>query len=96
MQADCSVAVDGNSYRVPWRLIGESARVAVADGRVRIHHADAEMAVHPETTGRRQRIADRANFDDVGGLVRPTGIPEPPRSRIRRGSDEGWAAKSKP
>ena len=28
VQADCAVAVDGNSYSVPWRLIGESVRGA--------------------------------------------------------------------
>ena len=38
VQADCAVEVDGNSYRVPWRLIGESVQVVVADGRVRIVH----------------------------------------------------------
>ena len=62
VQADCAVAVDANSYSVPWRLIGESVQVVVADGRVRILHAGQEVAVHAETTGRRQRIIDPAHF----------------------------------
>jgi hypothetical protein len=50
VQADCTIEVDGNSYSVPWRLIGESVRVVVSDNWVRIHHAAAEVAVHAETT----------------------------------------------
>jgi len=78
VQADCTIAVDGNSYSVPWRLIGESVRVVVADGRVRIHHGDAEVAVHPETTGRRQRVIDPAHFHGVAGLARPASAAEAP------------------
>jgi transposase len=78
VQADCTVAVDANSYSVPWRLIGESVRVVVAAGRIQIHHGDAEVAVHPETTGRRQRITDPAHFHGVAGVVRPASATEPP------------------
>jgi transposase len=77
VQADCAVAVDGNSYSVPWRLIGESVRVVVAQGRVHIHHAGVEVAMHPETTGRRQRITDPAHFHGVAGLARPASTAEP-------------------
>ena len=76
VQADCTVAVDANSYSVPWRLIGESVRAVVADGRVRIHHGDVEVAVHPETTGRRQRITDPVHFHGVAGLARPASAAE--------------------
>ena len=78
VQADCAVAVDGNSYSVPWRLIPgsspgtESVRLVVADG----HHAGVEVAVHAETTGRRQRIVDPAHFHGVAGLARPVSPPE--------------------
>ena len=77
VQADCAVEVDGNSYSVPWRLIGESVQVVVADGRVRIVHGGAEVAVHAETTGRRQRILDPAHFHGVAGVVRPVCAVEP-------------------
>jgi hypothetical protein len=36
--ADCAVAVDGNTYSVPWRLIGERVRVTVGSNTIRIHH----------------------------------------------------------
>jgi hypothetical protein len=71
------VEVDGNSYSVPWRLIGESVQVVIAEGRIRIHHRGAEIAVHAETTGRRQRILDPAHFHGVVGVARPVSAAEP-------------------
>jgi transposase len=71
VQADCAVAVDGNSYSVPWRLIGESVPVTVFGGQVRVSHAGQEVAVHAETTGRRQRILDPTHFHGVAGAARP-------------------------
>jgi hypothetical protein len=71
VQADCAFEVDAKSYSVPWRLIGESVEVIVADGRVRIRHAGQEVAAHAETTGRRQRIFDPAHFHGVAGAARP-------------------------
>jgi hypothetical protein len=56
---------------VPWRLIGESVEVILADGQVRIRHAGQEVAVHAETAGRRQRIVDPAHFHGVAGAARP-------------------------
>jgi transposase len=70
VQTDCTIDVDANSYSVPWRLIGESVAVVVADGRVRVRHAGQEVAVHAETTGRRQRIVDPAHFHGVAGAAR--------------------------
>jgi hypothetical protein len=77
VQADCAIEVDGNSYSVPWRLIGQSVQVVVADGRVRIVHGGTEVAVHAETTGRRQRILDPAHFHGVAGVARPACAVEP-------------------
>jgi transposase len=99
VQPDCAVAVDGNSYSVPWRLIGESVRVVVAAGRVRVHHAGVEVAVHPETTGRRQRIIDPAHFHGVAGVTRPVAqvpaAPEPallrPLAEYERVAGGGWS-----
>ena len=83
VQADCAIEVDGNSYSVPWRLIGESVQVIVADGRVRVHHGGAEVAVHAETTGRRQRILDPAHFHGVAGVARPVCAAEPDAVTLR-------------
>ena len=45
----------------------------MADGRARIRHGGAEVAVHAETTGRRQRIVDPAYYHGVAGAARPAG-----------------------
>ena len=71
VQNDCCVEVDGNFYSVPWRLIGERVEVAAADGRIRVLRDGAEVAVHAETTGRRQRIVDPAHFHGIVGAARP-------------------------
>jgi hypothetical protein len=80
VQADCAVAVDGNSYSVPWRLIGESVQVTVCGGQVRVAHAGQEVAVHGETTGRRQRIVDATYFHGVAGVARPVAAVMPAAS----------------
>jgi transposase len=77
VQADCTVQIDANSYSVPWRLIGEGVRVTVVAGQVRIHHGGAEVAVHAETAGRRQRVLDPRHFHGVAGAAPPT-IASPP------------------
>jgi hypothetical protein len=56
------VEIDTNAYNVPWRLIGETVRVVVAGGRVSVRHKDQEVAAHPESAGRRQRLIDKAHF----------------------------------
>ena len=77
VQADCAIEVDGNSYSVPWRLIGESVQVVVSGGQVRISHTGREVAVHAQTTGRRQRIADPTHFHGVVGVARPVSVIVP-------------------
>ena len=63
---------------MPWRLIGESVRVVVAGGRVSIEHAGREVAVHPETAGRRQRLVEPAHFvgiSPVRAVTAPLATP---------------------
>jgi hypothetical protein len=71
VQADCAIAIDANSYSVPWRLIGESVQAVVSEGRVRIFHAGREVAVHVEAAGQRQRIVDPEHLRGVAGFARP-------------------------
>jgi hypothetical protein len=71
VQNDCCVEVDGNFYSVPWRLIGERVEVAAAEGRIRVLRGGAQVAVHAETAGRRQRVVDPAHFHGVVGAARP-------------------------
>ena len=78
--ADCAVAIDGNAYSVPWRLIGERVRVTVGNEIVRIHHGGREVAIHAELKGRHGRIVDDAH---LAGLVGTREWPvhlAPPRS----------------
>ena len=65
VQSDRSIEVDANAYSVPWRLIGETVRVVVSSGRVSIQHGGHEVAAHPESAGRRQRLIERAHFEGV-------------------------------
>jgi transposase len=68
VQADCVVDVDGNSYSVPWRLIGETVQVTVTQSLLRVRHAGREVAVHHLRKGRRQRIVDPLHFEGVAGF----------------------------
>jgi hypothetical protein len=78
-------------------------QVVIAEGRVRIHHDGTEVAVHTETTGRRQRIHDPAHFHGVAGLAPPASappsavvaVPEPallrPLAEYERVVGGGWS-----
>jgi transposase len=68
VQSDCFVEVDANFYSVPWRLIGESVRVAVDAETVRVDHAGREVAVHARRSGRRERAREPAHFEGVSGV----------------------------
>ena len=89
---DCAVEVDGNTYSVPWRLIGERVEVIVAGGQVRVRHGASEVAVHRLVDGRRQRVIDTAHLAGVAGLDgRPVCVapslpddPEPPPPALLR------------
>jgi len=77
--ADCAVAVDGNAYSVPWRLIGERVRVTVSGAVVRVHHGGREVAAHAELKGRHGRAVDDAHLAGlVGSRERPAHRRDPP------------------
>ena len=74
VSADCAIAVDGNVYSVPWRLIGEPVRVMVGGGAVRVLHAGREVAVHAELKGRYGRATDERHLVGIAGnRDRPVG-----------------------
>jgi Mu transposase-like protein len=88
VQADCVVEVDGNTYSVPWRLIGESVRVVIA-GNLRVSHAGREVALHRRRVGRFERVVDPRHFDGVvgfGGKAVPgtAASPAAPASELLR------------
>jgi len=59
---------------VPWRLIGETVRVEVTGEHVRVFYAATEVARHPYTLGRRQRILDRQHLAGIVGAA-PCAVP---------------------
>src|SRR5690606_39881326 len=70
--SDCCVELDTNAYSVPWRLIGETVRVQLVGGQLRVFHAGNEVASHAECAGlRHQRIIDPAHFEGVAGFRGP-------------------------
>jgi transposase len=68
VQADCAIEVDGNADSVPWRLIGETVRVTLAGGQLRVSHAGREVAVHQRCAGRFERRVDPLHFAGVVGF----------------------------
>ena len=90
--ADCAVAIDGNAYSVPWRLIGERVRVTVSGDVIRVHHGGREVAVHAELKGRYGRAVDDAHLAGLVGtkdrpahVVLPATLPDiPPDSALLR------------
>lgn len=89
VQPDCAVEIDTNAYSVPWRLIGETVVVTVAEGRVRIQHAGQTVADHAESQGRKNRVVEPGHFHGVaghGGAVRqslPAVEPAPSPELLR-------------
>ncbi|MDH5256346.1 MAG: IS21 family transposase, partial [Gammaproteobacteria bacterium] len=77
VQADCCVEVDRNAYSVPWRLIGETVRVEITAGRLRVLHGNREVAAHAQRLGRRERAIDPRHFEGVAGVAARPVLPPP-------------------
>jgi transposase len=76
VHSDACIEVDTNRYSVPWRLIGESLTVVVAERQVRILYAGSEVACHPQSLSRRTSVIDRKHLAGiVGGEARARGAP---------------------
>jgi hypothetical protein len=69
--SEATIALDANSYSVPWRLIGRRVTVIAGGGGVAIRHDGGEVASHAEAPGRHQRVADPAHGHGMPGLARP-------------------------
>lgn len=67
VHSDACVELDTNRYSVPWKLIGESVTVSVADEQVRIHYAGHEVACHAQSALRRHRCIDRSHLAGIVG-----------------------------
>jgi hypothetical protein len=81
VHTDLCVEVDTNCYSVPWEHIGKEVTVRIGDGIVTVHHGETEIARHPESPGRRERIINHRHYfgielpgapkESVGELARP-------------------------
>lgn len=82
VHSDSCVELDTNRYSVPWRLIGESVTVIVAERQVRILYAGQEVASHPQSLLRRKTIIERAHLVGIVGahLVGVSWLPRPESS----------------
>ena len=88
VHTDACIELDTNRYSVPWKLIGETVTVIVAERQVRVQYAGQEVACHAQNAGRRTSIIERshlvgivgANLIGVSWLARPSVRPAPPPS----------------
>lgn len=69
VHTDACIEVDTNRYSVPWRLIGESVTVVVAESQVRLLYAGQEVACHGQSALRRATIVDRKHLAGIVGVA---------------------------
>ena len=88
VHADGCVEVDTHHYSVPWRLIGETVTVRIVDDTLRVLRAGVEVAQHPVSAGRRQRVIDPAHLAGVvgapGGASPAAVVTAPPAPALLR------------
>jgi len=67
VHTDACIELDTNRYSVPWRLIGESVSVLVAERQVRVLYAGQEVACHAQSPLRRASVIDRRHLAGIVG-----------------------------
>lgn len=85
VHTDACIELDTNRYSVPWKLIGETVTVVVAERQVRVLYAGQEVACHAQNAGRRTSIIERSHLVGIVGahlvgaswLARPTTAAAP-------------------
>lgn len=86
VHADACIELDTNRYSVPWKLIGETVTVVVAERQVRVLYAGQEVARHAQSPGRRTTVIERGHLAGIVGshtvgvtwLARPSAPPAAP------------------
>jgi hypothetical protein len=89
---DACIELDTNRYSVPWRLIGESVTVVVAERCVRVLYAGNEVACHAQSPLRRTSVLERvhligivgAHLAEVNWLARTPPAPTPLPAELLR------------
>jgi transposase len=67
VHTDACIELDTNRYSVPWKLIGESVTVIVAERQVRVLYAGQEVACHAQSPLRRATVIDRRHLAGIVG-----------------------------
>jgi transposase len=67
VHTDACIELDTNRYSVPWKLIGESVTVVVAERQVRVLYAGHEVACHAQSPLRRATVIDRRHLAGIVG-----------------------------
>lgn len=67
VHTDACIELDTNRYSVPWKLIGESVTVVVADRQVRVLYAGQEVACHAQSLLRRATVIERGHLIGIVG-----------------------------
>lgn len=75
--SDACVEIDTNAYSVPWRLIGRHVTVQIADDELVVLDAGQEVARHPVSAGRRQRVIERSHLIGIVGAASPAAAAAP-------------------
>jgi hypothetical protein len=76
---DSLVCIDTNRYSVPWRLVGESVEISIAQHQLRVFHRGSLVAAHALCLDRHQVIRDPEHYR---GLFRTTAVREEPVGRL--------------
>jgi transposase len=67
VHTDACIELDTNRYSVPWKLIGETVTVVVAERQVRVQYAGQEVACHAQNAGRRTSVIERSHLVGIVG-----------------------------
>lgn len=67
VHTDACIELDTNRYSVPWKLIGETVTVVVAERQVRVLYAGQEVACHAQNAGRRTSVIERSHLVGIVG-----------------------------
>ncbi len=80
VHTDACVEVDTNRYSVPWRLIGESVTVLVAERQVCVFYAGALIACHAQSLSRRCSVIERSHLIGIVGAPGHRGVVPGPHN----------------
>lgn len=67
VHSDACIELDTNRYSVPWKLIGESVTVVVAERQVRVLYAGQAVACHAQSSLRRATVIERSHLAGIVG-----------------------------